>query len=227
MKLNITYCRKIGLPEYSSAGATCGVEIDVPDVLLLSPDRDAFACQVRAAYDACRAAVDDELGRVEHANEQPQRPEPEPAPPPDRRSQPANGNGYNGRNNGGGWGPTNGNGNGNSGRSNGNLGGRYDHAGTGNPNAVSYPAEDGGRAAANRRGKVGEFTPTTGSQLLGWMRSIGQQPGGVDFKNQIIAWGKRQRIQGRVMDWEPYEIADAVAEVKRLCDELRERNGGN
>jgi hypothetical protein len=64
LKLNVGVSRKIGLPEYSSAGATCNVELELESRLLES-DLEAFHAQVRAAYDACHRAVNDELARLQ------------------------------------------------------------------------------------------------------------------------------------------------------------------
>ena len=58
MRLVVGYSKKVGLPGYSSAGATCQVEFgDVP----VAPRSEAFVRRVRRAFDACRAAVEDEL----------------------------------------------------------------------------------------------------------------------------------------------------------------------
>jgi len=60
MKLNVGVCRKIGQPDYGSLGATCNVEVELAGSLLRD-DLEGFHRQVRAAYDACRQAVNDEL----------------------------------------------------------------------------------------------------------------------------------------------------------------------
>jgi hypothetical protein len=63
LKLNVGVSRKVGLPDYGSAGATCGVEVELdPD--LLRGDLDGFHERVRSAYVACHQAVNDELARL-------------------------------------------------------------------------------------------------------------------------------------------------------------------
>jgi hypothetical protein len=64
LKLVVGVSKKRGLPEYSSVGASCNVEIEL-ETSLLPHDLDTFHQRVRAAYAACRQAVDDELGRLQ------------------------------------------------------------------------------------------------------------------------------------------------------------------
>jgi hypothetical protein len=64
LRLNVGVSRKIGLPEYSSAGASCNVELELESRLLES-DLEAFHAQVRSAYVACHQAVNDELARLQ------------------------------------------------------------------------------------------------------------------------------------------------------------------
>ncbi|NQU24428.1 MAG: hypothetical protein HQ567_24360 [Candidatus Nealsonbacteria bacterium] len=66
MKLNVGVSRKIGQPDYGSLGATCIVEVELSSALL-QDDLEGFHRQVRAAYDACRQAVSDELARNQSA----------------------------------------------------------------------------------------------------------------------------------------------------------------
>lgn len=70
MKLNVGVSRKVGLPEYSSAGASCNVELEL-DSGLLQHDVNAFQAQVQAAFSAAEAAVEAEVARLQ-----------EPAAPP-------------------------------------------------------------------------------------------------------------------------------------------------
>ena len=49
MKLNVGVSRKVGLPDYGSVGASCGIELEV-DGSLLQHDLDRFHSQVRDAY---------------------------------------------------------------------------------------------------------------------------------------------------------------------------------
>ncbi len=72
LKLSVGVSRKLGLPSYSSVGASCRLEVELADGLL--GDRDGFHAEVRDAFLAARRAVDDELDRL--------RPAPPSAPPP-------------------------------------------------------------------------------------------------------------------------------------------------
>jgi hypothetical protein len=62
LKLNVSVSKKLGLPEYSSIGASCSLELELSEALLRS-DLDAFQEQVRDVYIACNQAVNDELAR--------------------------------------------------------------------------------------------------------------------------------------------------------------------
>jgi hypothetical protein len=62
LKLNVGVTKKVGLPEYSSIGASCSVELELSEALLHT-DLDAFQERVRDAYIACNQAVNDELAR--------------------------------------------------------------------------------------------------------------------------------------------------------------------
>lgn len=62
LKLNVGLTKKIGLPDYGSVGASCHVEVELEGTLLQS-DLDGFHDRVRAAFTACRQAVQDELTR--------------------------------------------------------------------------------------------------------------------------------------------------------------------
>jgi hypothetical protein len=211
MKINVGICRKVGLPEYSSAGADCHVELDV-DGLLLTHGVDGLQAHIAQAFDACRAAVEAELARLTQPAAPAPAPEPAPAPAPN-----GNGSGYNNgsrANGGGGWGPTNGNGNGNGGRSNGTA-------------AATAPLPASYRPAEQRRNSPSERLPETGNQLLGWMRTMARQRNGFDFTPSVIEWGKQRGIKGMVLHWNPYEVADAVAEVQARIAEMQQRNGVN
>jgi hypothetical protein len=64
MKLNVGVSRKVGLPDYSSVGASCGIELEVTGSLL-EQDLDRFHAQVRDAYAVAHQAVHDELARLQ------------------------------------------------------------------------------------------------------------------------------------------------------------------
>jgi hypothetical protein len=85
IKLHVTCCKKIGLPNYSSIGATVGLsEIEVDDATHKDPA--AFERLRRHYQTIVNQAVDDELMRMKPAqagpSEQPPR-KPEPAASPD------------------------------------------------------------------------------------------------------------------------------------------------
>lgn len=62
LKLHVSVNKKIGLPEYSSAGAACGIELEL-DQSLLAADPNGLQGRVRQAYAACAQAVNEELQR--------------------------------------------------------------------------------------------------------------------------------------------------------------------
>jgi hypothetical protein len=64
LKLNVGVSKKLGLPEYSSIGASCNVEIELAPELF-QHDLDAFHERIRSAYVACHQAVHDELTRLQ------------------------------------------------------------------------------------------------------------------------------------------------------------------
>ena len=64
LRLNVGVSRKLGLPGYSSVGASCNVEVEL-DAGLLQNDLEGFHAQVRGAFAAARQAVDDELRRLQ------------------------------------------------------------------------------------------------------------------------------------------------------------------
>jgi hypothetical protein len=64
LKLNVGVSKKVGLPDYGSAGATCNIEMEL-DTHLLESDLDGFHQRVRSTYVAARQAVCDELARLQ------------------------------------------------------------------------------------------------------------------------------------------------------------------
>jgi hypothetical protein len=60
--LNVGLSRKVGLPSYSSIGASCHVQVEL-EPSLLQNDLELFQHHVRNAYVACAQAVADELSR--------------------------------------------------------------------------------------------------------------------------------------------------------------------
>ena len=95
MKLNVGLCRKIGQPDYGSLGATCNVEVELSGSLL-QEDLEGFHRQVRAAYDACRQAVANELARNQSNDASTNRAQVSTQPPPESTGGQQNGNGQNG-----------------------------------------------------------------------------------------------------------------------------------
>jgi hypothetical protein len=63
LRLNVGVSKKLGLPAYSSIGASCHLEVELESSLL--HDLAGFHAQVRDAFVAARQAVDDELIRLQ------------------------------------------------------------------------------------------------------------------------------------------------------------------
>ena len=101
MKLNVGLCRKIGQPDYGSLGATCNVEVELSGSLL-QEDLEGFHRQVRAAYDACRQAVANELARNQSNDASTNRAQANTQPPPESTGGQQNGNGHSNGSNGNG-----------------------------------------------------------------------------------------------------------------------------
>jgi hypothetical protein len=62
LSLRVGLNKKIGLPNYSSLGASCHVEIEL-ESQLLNRDPEGFQGEVRRAYAACASALQEELAR--------------------------------------------------------------------------------------------------------------------------------------------------------------------
>jgi hypothetical protein len=67
MRLNVGVSKKLGLPAYSSVGASCNLDLEIENGLLRDPA--GFRDQVRDAFDAAQQAVDDELARLQGGGE--------------------------------------------------------------------------------------------------------------------------------------------------------------
>jgi hypothetical protein len=62
LKLNVGTNRKIGQPDFGSAGASCNLELELDTGLF--QDLEGLQQVVRRAYAACNQAVQDELARI-------------------------------------------------------------------------------------------------------------------------------------------------------------------
>lgn len=101
MKLSIGLSKKIGLPDYGSLGATCNLELELDQALIVD-DLDGFHDRVRRTFVACRQAVEDEL-----AHHRPARANSNSAA--SKSAEPARAGAARGRDNGNGSGQDNGN----------------------------------------------------------------------------------------------------------------------
>jgi hypothetical protein len=64
LRLNVGTNRKIGQPDYGSAGASCNLELELDTGLF--QDFEGLQQVVKRAYAACNQAVNDELARIAH-----------------------------------------------------------------------------------------------------------------------------------------------------------------
>jgi hypothetical protein len=62
LRLNVGTNRKIGQPDFGSAGASCNLELELDTALF--QDLEGLQQVVRRAYAACNQAVQDELARI-------------------------------------------------------------------------------------------------------------------------------------------------------------------
>jgi len=62
LKLNVGLIKKVGLPNYSSLGASCQLEIEL-DSRLLEDHPEGFQERARQAFAACEQSVEEELSR--------------------------------------------------------------------------------------------------------------------------------------------------------------------
>lgn len=64
LRLNVGVSKKLGLPEFSSIGASCNLELEL-ESSLLQHDLEGLHAQIRGAYIAANQAVNDELARLQ------------------------------------------------------------------------------------------------------------------------------------------------------------------
>jgi hypothetical protein len=62
LKLHAGVSKKVGLPGFSSASASCTIEAELDSSLL--QDHEGFQVVVRRAYQSCEQAVEDEIARL-------------------------------------------------------------------------------------------------------------------------------------------------------------------
>jgi hypothetical protein len=62
LKLHAGVSKKVGLPGYSSASASCTIEAELDSSLL--QDHEGFQIVVRRAYQSCEQAVQDQVARL-------------------------------------------------------------------------------------------------------------------------------------------------------------------
>lgn len=62
LKLHAGVSKKIGLPNFSSASASCTIEAELDSSLL--HDREGFQTVVQRAYQSCEKAVEDQIARL-------------------------------------------------------------------------------------------------------------------------------------------------------------------
>jgi hypothetical protein len=63
LRLNVGVSKKLGLPNYSSIGASCNLEVELETNLLR--DLDGLHAEARGAFIAAQQAVNDELARLQ------------------------------------------------------------------------------------------------------------------------------------------------------------------
>ena len=82
IKINVGVNKKVGLPDYGSAGSHCNIEIEADNSIL--DNADQFLQRVKDAYEVARQSVEEELSHHRPGNAgQPRSPEQsdkEPAP---------------------------------------------------------------------------------------------------------------------------------------------------
>jgi hypothetical protein len=64
LKLHAGVSKKVGLPGFSSASASCTIEAELDSSLL--QDHEGFQTVVQRAYQSCEKAVEDQIARLTH-----------------------------------------------------------------------------------------------------------------------------------------------------------------
>ena len=77
LKLHAGVSKKVGLPGFSSASASCTVEAELDSSLL--QDHEGFQIVVQRAYQSCEKAVQDQIARLTSEDQ----PEPTQHQPPE------------------------------------------------------------------------------------------------------------------------------------------------
>jgi hypothetical protein len=67
LKLNAGVSKKVGLPGFSSASASCNIEAELDSTLL--NDHEGFQAVVQRAYASCQKAVEDQIARLTEDNQ--------------------------------------------------------------------------------------------------------------------------------------------------------------
>ena len=194
LKVTVGVCKKLGMPNYSSVGASCELVLELDNVVVENPAD--FLAQMRVAYSQVRKAVDEELDR-----QRPEQPEPEPdrengRREPDREREPAHaGNGH--------------------GSGDGRPRERYNRWGNQQPTErAPYRAprseprgrDDRGRSQGPRDGSM----PRTGKQLIKWTKDKDEtHPNGNGLWQAMIRWAKDEGWDTRVSDWSFDQVKDA------------------
>jgi hypothetical protein len=68
LKLHAGVSKKVGLPGFSSASASCTIEAELDSSLL--QDHDGFRIVVQRAYQSCEKAVQDQIARLTNEDQQ-------------------------------------------------------------------------------------------------------------------------------------------------------------
>ena len=95
IKINVGVNKKIGLPDYGSAGSHCNIEIEADNSIL--DNASQFLQRVKDAYEVARKSVEEELshhrpGSVASQTRSPSQSDKEPAPQQEYRNANSNGN---------------------------------------------------------------------------------------------------------------------------------------